>query len=411
MNKKLHTVHTGISGFPYAARAAINKQISINKGLTAAGVEARVLNRKGLLGPRSPEEAPPEGNYEGIPYYTATGSSRRPSSFIHRNLLKAKGVKNELSYFRRLHKEGKLDAIIIDTQYYTSILYYRWIANLFKVPLIYHFVELRSQLENEGRSWSLKTQAKLIDTRVHRMFDGIMAISEVLEAHVKGLDPHLPVLKIPALTDYHKFQVDKRQGLAPHFLYCGAAAYKEVIFFIMDAFDKVKGGEDFELHLVIRGSKEAKETIYAYASEKDKADKIKFFSNLPYEELVQKYVDASGLLIPLRPTVQDAARFPHKVSEYLASHNPLITTHYGELKRYFVDGENGLVAQSYDLDLYAEKMQWLVDHPTEAREIGEKGYELGMNNFHFESMGAQMRDFILSLQKKGKNHPQKAPVS
>ncbi|MCI4671338.1 MAG: glycosyltransferase [Bacteroidia bacterium] len=404
MKDSLHTVHTGISGFPYASLAAINKQISINKGLISAGVDAIVLNRKGIFSPQNHPEISDHGNFEGVPYFTATESPYRPGSFMKRNMLKLKAIRNELKFFKKLHKEGRLDAIIIDSQYYSSIRYYRYLANRFKVPLIYHFVELRSKLDDEGRSFSLKTEARLIDKNVHKLFDGIMAISEVLENHVKKLDPNVPVLKIPALTDYYNFQVDKNLDVLPHFLYCGSAAYKEVIFFILDAFDKIRTPDEFEMHLVIRGTQEEKQRIYDYAASKKKADKIKFFSNLPYSELVQKYIDATGLLIPLRPTIQDAARFPHKVSEYLASHNPLITTHYGELKRYFVDGDNGLVASKYDIDEYASKMQWLVDHPEEAREIGERGYELGMQNFHFESMGVQMRDFILSLI--GRQKPQ-----
>lgn len=404
MKDTLHTVHTGISGFPHAGLAAINKQIAINKALVSAGVDAMVLNRKGIFNPKDYPDISDHGVFEGIPYFTSTETPYRPTSFVKRNSLKMKAVQNELKFFKKLHKEGRLDAIIMDSRYYSAIRYFRHLANRFNVPLIYHFVELRSQLDDDNLSWKLKTEAKMIDKNVHKMFDGVMAISEVLEKHVKDLDPNVPVLKIPALTDYYNFQVDKNLGVAPHFLYCGSAAYKEVIFFILDAFDKINTPEDFGMHMVIRGTKEEKQRIYDYAAGKKKGDKVEFFSNLPYQDLVQKYIDATGLLIPLRPTIQDAARFPHKVSEYLASHNPVITTNYGELKRYFVDGENGLVASSYDEDEYAEKMQWLVDHPAESREIGERGYELGMQNFHFESMGVQMRDFILSLT--GREKPQ-----
>lgn len=408
MKDTLHTVHTGISGFPHAGLAAINKQIAINKALVSAGVNATVLNRKGIFRQKDHPNITANGVFEGIPYHTATDSPYRSTSFAKRNMLKIQGVQNEMQFFKKLHKEGKLDAIIIDSRYYSAIRYFRHIANRYHVPLVYHFVELRSQLDDDGMSKKLQTEAKLIDKNVHKLFDGVMAISEVLENHVKGLDPNTPVLKIPALTDYYNFQVDKNLNVPPHFLYCGSAAYKEVIFFILDAFDKLNAPEDFEMHLVIRGTQEEKQRIYDYAADKQKGDKIKFFSNLPYADLVQKYIDASGLLIPLRPTVQDAARFPHKVSEYLASHNPVVTTNYGELKRYFVDGENGLVADTYDLDEYAAKMQWLVDHPEESQVIGERGYELGMQNFHFESMGVQMREFIQSLI--GREKPQNITV-
>ena len=75
------------------------------------------------------------------------------------------------------------------------------------------------------------------------------------------------------------------------------------------------------------------------------------FSNLTNRALNDLYKNAIALLIPLRPTLQDEARFPHKIGEYLASGNPVISTNYGEVKHYFQDGHDMLIASRYDKEL------------------------------------------------------------
>lgn len=401
MSKSLHTVHAGISGFPYANRAAINKQLSINKGLLDAEAIPSVLNRRGVY-KLNGQQRPAEGEHEGIRYYTATGTAYRPGSFLKRNTLKIKGLLNEIKHIRKATKAGQLDAILVDAQYFGLIMLYRWLANRANIPMIYHYVELRSQIKDQPRK--ARMNGKLIDKWGVRMFDGIMPISDVLAEHVETVAPGKPMLPIPALSDYQKFAVPRTPGIEPNFLYCGAAGYTEVVYFIFDAFDQIESAPDVRLKLVIRGTKEERERLYERAKQCQKHDRIDFYHDLPYAELAQKYVDATALLIPLRPTVQDAARFPHKVSEYLASHNPVITTHYGELRKYFVDQENGLVAQTYDIDQYAEKMQWVLDHPEEAKLVGERGYEMGYANFHYTQFGAKLRGFIQQLidLKRGK---------
>ena len=79
--------------------------------------------------------------------------------------------------------------------------------------------------------------------------------------------------------------------------------------------------------------------------------------NIPREDIPPRYVGASALLIPIEDTVQDYARFPHKIGEYLASGNPIISTNYGEMKnnKVFVDEESVLIASDYNTELFAEK--------------------------------------------------------
>ena len=67
----------------------------------------------------------------------------------------------------------------------------------------------------------------------------------------------------------------------------------------------------------------------------------------------------------------------------MASGNPVISTSYGEMKYYFTDEINILLAKSYDKDLFAEKMQFVLENPELARKIGCEGKKEAMKLFDY----------------------------
>ncbi len=395
--KKLGVVQLGISGFPYGNRAAVNKILAMFKGLHESNVNAVVVNKKGIYEKNGQATYDSQGNYEGIDFYTATGNAYRPSGFIDRNLRKIYGLLNEIRLLFKLKREKKLDAAIVDTMFFSDILLYRLLSKVLNFSLIYHYVEMRSQIHDPKKTTRRKISNYLTDKYVANLFDGILPISDLLENAVKEIAPQKPMHKVPVLCDYTKFQIAKSENRDTYFLYCGSASYAEVIYFILEAFEGIPS-KDVYLYLIISGSKEKKKAVYDTIDASPKKHLIKTFSNIPYEELVEKYVNALGLLIPLRPTIQDAARFPFKVSEYLATGNPVITTAYGELKHYFKDKYNGFVADEFDVALYREKMLYVLENPEESKKVGMKGQEMGFKNFHYSQQGDKIKEFIESIQ-------------
>lgn len=119
--------------------------------------------------------------------------------------------------------------------------------------------------------------------------------------------------------------------------------------------------------------------------------------------MTELYKNACGLLIPLRPTVQDRARFPHKIGEYVASGNPVVTTNYGEITKYFKDGESALIARNYDIAEFSRKMEFIISNPEKAQEIGWKGKQVGLDNFDYKQYGHRIKEFIDSITTQSAN--------
>jgi glycosyltransferase involved in cell wall biosynthesis len=221
-----------------------------------------------------------------------------------------------------------------------------------------------------------------------------LPISEYLIDFVRRREPELPLLKVPMLTDFQRFDGLKKNAEKKYFLFCGGAAYMEIIEFIMRAFDLLETREDIWLYLVSNGNQRQMHELNKAIARHRRNHLIKVYSRISNEHLTRLYIDSCGLLIPLRPTIQDAARFPHKLGEYFASGNPVVTTNYGEVGKYFEDNDSALIASNYSVEQFAEKMQFILSNPQRAQEIGRKGKAVCFENFNYLDYGPKIRDFI-----------------
>ena len=203
-------------------------------------------------------------------------------------------------------------------------------------------------------------------------------------------------MKIPVLTDFEKYNDIEILRDQKYFLFCGNAAYKEIILLIIDSFRQLNDNTFIYLYLVVSGKENNLIEIKKYIGNYLLNDKIKIFSNLSEKQLYSYYNSAMALLIPLRPSFEDMARFPHKTGEYLASGNPVISTNYGEVKYYFKDMVNMLLADKYDIISFAKKMQFVINNPMEAKKIGKLGKAVASQIFDYRANATVINDFINS---------------
>lgn len=398
MAEKKYVVYLGCPGFPYGL-AEIQKIILISKSLVFTGNHVTVINNKGEHNQKNHPDLQVTGEYQGIEYVYTSGEQFRNPDFIKRNILKIKGIINEFLFLRKRKKENKLDVAILSTHSFNAVLYYRILSRIIGFKVILNYVEFYSGVKkswNQPRKWA---NDELFDKVGPSLSDGILPISEFLINHLNKVVPGKPYLKIPGLTEFERYNgIEIKEG-PKYFLFCGAASYREVIEFVIDAYSEMNNTSIF-LYIVTNGTAEAVNGIKDYANSKPQKDFIKFFSKLSEKDLFTNYKNASALLIPLRNTFQDIARFPHKFGEYLGSGNPVITTNYGEVRKYFRDKENMLIAETYDVKQYAEKMQYVLDNPAQVKQIGINGRQTALPLFDYKAKAPEIDEFIALLKSK-----------
>lgn len=282
------------------------------------------------------------------------------------------------------------------------LLLYKIMSLLYGIPLILNIEE-----------WYLAHKPKAIRQVINnciyysiapRISHGCICISDFLRNKVAGMNKKVKLFKLPAITDFSRIAnipVSSRDAADNQatFVYCASlGGYREVIDLILNAFAQLidQGKHKCSLILILHGNKneiqELERNYHAYRHS------ISFLSDLPYSELIQLYKSATALLIPLRRTIQDEARFPHKIAEYTATARPIITTWHGEIKFYFHDRENVLIMKDYSKEALIEEMKFVIHHPQEASRIGICGYSLGKELFDFQKYTESLGCFVKSLK-------------
>jgi glycosyltransferase involved in cell wall biosynthesis len=390
-------VNIGVSGFPYQKSAHVYKCLFINKILLEAGFQIIVINNEAALTGEKNENYHLSGEFEMVPFHTTLNTLYEPDSWIKKRLLRLIGFLNEcLFLFSYNNKVGIDAAILLTNGSFPRLLIYRFLSLIlrFKLILIYH--EFRSDFEFRKKQLRFRFNDILFDKYFPFLVDAVMPISEFLIKHVNDISKSKPILKVPPLVDYQLFY-QTNNNAEPYFLYCGSASFVEAIDFIIKAFENTSNKGAFQLYLIINGNYKQLKKINEKIESSSKKAFIKVFTDVEFKDLLLLYQNAKALLIPLKPDVRDAARFPQKIAEYCASGNPIISTNFGEVKHYFKDGQSALIAKDYEEIMYAQKMDFVILNPEKAKEIGLSGKLIGFENFHYKNYIEKMRSFLHNL--------------
>ena len=379
----------GLSGIPHKASASINRYMAIGQSLSSNN-EVIFINRFPLF-----KEIELHSCELNIPFKVmdATNIKYRPQSFIKRNFLKLTSFIFEYRLIRKINKEQKIDWLNIYTQYFGILLFYYFLSKIINFKTILHYVEFRSKVLS--RNWLYRINDLLFDRFAVFLCDKIIPISTTLNSYILTLKHTASTLIIPPICDFKYFDSIKPEITQKrYFVFCASIFYEDVFLFIIESFLKLGNLEEINLHLVINGEL-TNETVKQLIESNN--ERIFVFSNLEYTKLIAKYKGSLAQLIPLRNSLQDSARFPQKICEFLASHRPIVTTGFGEVNHYFIDNLNAIVAKDYKINSYSKKMEWVLYHPDKLQTIADNSYVFGCNHFDIQSYASKIENFLTAL--------------
>jgi glycosyltransferase involved in cell wall biosynthesis len=376
----------GLSGIPNKASASINRYMAIGQALSRKH-EVIFINRFPLF--KEIEQQSNEVN-DLSKVIDATNIKYRPKSFIKRNFLKLTSFLHEYWTIRSLSKEQKIDWLNIYTQYFGILLFYYYLSKIFNFKTILHYVEFRSK--SIDRSWIYWINDLLFDKFAVFLCDKIIVISTALNSYILELNHTSNTLIIPPICDFKYFDTIKPEITdRKYFVFCASVSYEDVFLFIIESFLKLSNQEEITLHLVTNGKLTNQEIKQLLEANKER---ISVFSNMEYKNLIAKYKGSMAQLIPLRNSLQDSARFPQKICEFVASQRPIITTGYGEINHYFTDNFNALIATDYNITNYSQKMEWVLKNPDKLQTIANNSYLSGLNYFDIHGYSQKIEKFL-----------------
>jgi len=386
MMKKCSVIYVGLSGFPIGF-AMIAKIVLISKALQYIGLSTLVINRK------LSDESQYEGQYKGI-RYTSVFNKRIHGSFLKRRFyntilpfLEWKKISSEI-------KKNEVKYVIVNSRDLFQLILYFLLSRKHRTKLLITYVELGSAMITSSRKVYINNF--LFEKYAFRIVDGALPISEHLIQIIRKQNSNLPILKTPVLLDFEEIDAIKTDRIENKFLFCGSAAFIEVLRMIIHSFELVKN-DGTRLTLVCGGTLDETEALNAIIMRSPKKDKIDLLQKLSYSQLIENYKTSLALLIPLRPTIQDKARFPHKIGEYAASSRPIISNNWGEVTNYFEDNKSAFLAEKYTPESIAAKMNFVIENCDKAKEVGKAGRKVAELYFDYKKYSKQIKEYLESI--------------
>ena len=294
-------------------------------------------------------------------------------------------------------KSSKYEAkyILVHYDWFPIFLYYWLFSKIFKIKIVVNIMEWHMAVPS--KNLFVKINKYLFDTLSFKMVAGAIPISKFIDNKIYKENKKLPTFVLAAITNFDEINsIDAgNPSTEEYILYCGNLGYMQVINFIVRSYSKIKNRK-VKLMLVVNGKDHEFEVLskvlYKYNVQTDVIIK----SNLSFQDLIATYKNGLALLIPLRKTAQDLARFPHKISEYTASKRPIITTRFGVVNNYF-DDKNAYISPKYSTIEYAKYIDDAIDNPQKSNSIGTKGYELGYRLFNSTAYNKTLPNFFNNL--------------
>ncbi len=372
----------GQSSYPRRDSATANRYRALAEMTANLGHEVIFVNRHPAVRLDEPQSPPQQ-----FGVINASGLHRK-KGWIRRQFARALSGPREAWKIIELSNSKPVSIINVYSQYSLDLLYYYLISKAVGAECIIHVVEYRSKIV--GRGPLLRFNDLVYEAIATALFSRFVAISSTIEKALIEANPQVNVVVVPPVCRFDQIsqiqptRLDKR-----YFLYCASLAYEDVAWFVIESFLKLDT-RSINLILVLNG---------------DLSDRIQkickinraiiVLSQLEYDHLLGLYKGAHALLIPLRNIAQDTARYPQKISEYMASGRPIISCKVGDIAKHFTHGIDALLANSYEVHEYAELMKFCLSHDSEIADIATKGYTLGLKLFDVRSQEKNLRSLLI----------------
>lgn len=132
-------------------------------------------------------------------------------------------------------------------------------------------------------------------------------------------------------------------------------------------------------------------------------DKIIFTgATTEVEEIIQLFT--VGILLSNKAVHGEG--ISNAIMEYMAAGKPVLANNNGGNAEIIIDGETGFIIDETDHEAWLEKINFLLDHSSQARQMGALGQQRIRATFSIEKMIASFTDVYQDLYRKHRKYGQ-----
>lgn len=231
--------------------------------------------------------------------------------------------------------------------------------------------------------------------------DGLFVISTALRDYFVSLGVNKSKIEIVNMTvDSNRFAGLIKQPTEKYIAYCGTASNnKDGVDELIKAFSIVHQTHP-EVKLYIIGKTPDKDDVSGnlkLIKDLGLQDVIVFTGIVSYSNMPQMLKNATILALDRPDSLQAKCGFPTKLGEYLLTENPVVVTKVGDIPLFLQDGQSALLAEERNPEEFASKIIWVLQHPSEAAEIGKKGAKIALSEFNYLKETKKILNIIKKL--------------
>lgn len=138
------------------------------------------------------------------------------------------------------------------------------------------------------------------------------------------------------------------------------------------------------------GTKDFEERCIEYVRSNDLAVIVEFLGFVPHTE-IQKYIDAADIgAVLLKPIPKFYKNIPIKQFEYMVCGKPVIGSNLPPIENFIGKEKAGILVDPNNINEISEAMIYLLEHPEEAKMMGENGRRAVEEKYNWNEMEKEL---------------------
>lgn len=347
------------------------------------------------------------GVQQGTPYETVMGDLFRARMFAAMPVLFYKTIVALRKAFRPSHKNI---IYFYGPIFFDSLIPLKYAKKLgYKIIFdVNEDVDLQKGLTNsiyKGLTNSIYSYLKTrliikFSLQIRSLSSGIVAISSYLENKYRLLTVgKIPVYYMPISVDMDFFPpVKKRSDQTISLFYAGSFGEKEGLPVLIDAFDILADKyKNIRLVLTGKGNKSSMNEFHARVEMSPHKERIEYKGYLDEQAYYSLLNNADIPCITRVDIAYSHAGFPFKLGEYLATGKPVIVSRVSDVERFLANRRNAMLVQPGSSSNICNAVDFIINNPEVAVEIGLKGREVAETFFDCKKQGAVLLDLLKNI--------------
>jgi len=338
------------------------------------------------------------GTVQSIQYFHPINQKKRNKYFAIRNWFKVIKYINTIRLVKKINRGDKINAIIVYTNSITTHIFSYFLTRLIGTKLIIENSEHPLRYYQSGNI--KKTIGRLKLWMRLKTFDGILLITkQLIDFYKTLLHDDKKILLVPSTVDPQRFNAEKSKKLPYKYIgYFGSINFeRDNVDVLIKAFATICDRHK-EVDLVIGGMMEVDKNLITDLIRTLKIEsRVHILGYLSRNEITQYIIDSHLLVLVRSNDKYTEVSFPSKLTEYIATGNPVIAVAVSEITQFITDNINGFLIKAGDCDELSEKMDYVLNNYQIAKEVAKKGKELTDSVFNNVFQAKRIIEFINTL--------------